>query len=144
MLAAESQPELASRPLAPTPPRSRWDEFYRRMLPAYWLLIFCLTHFPRLRLTGAIPSEDKLDHALAYAVLAFLLWRFAETFRRPLPLWFAAAALVLLSGYGALDEWLQPFVQRDADVIDWIADTTGAALTIGVLTTFRVLRRRGV
>lgn len=84
-----------------------WTHWYRRTLPAYWVFLFCLTHFPRLQLDLPLPSSDKIAHLAAFGLLAFLFWRFAETFRRPLPscfVWIAGTTLML---YGALDEYLQ-------------------------------------
>ncbi len=70
---------------------------------------------------------DKLIHTAEYAALAFLFCRAA---RGEGAGWFGAIALaiVLTSTYGATDEWHQSFVpERDSDVHDWYADTTGAA-----------------
>lgn len=122
------------------PARSAWDHWYRRILPTYWLALFLVTHLPRLRIPGEIPQSDKFAHFGAYALLAFLLWRFAETFTRPLGAGFAPRALLLIAGYAALDEWMQSLVGRSADPLDWMADMTGAAVTLALLEW----RRRAV
>ena len=71
---------------------------------------------------------DKLLHTVEYAGLACLLFRaFCGEGVRP-----AVAALltvVMVSGYGATDEWHQFYVPlRSSDVHDWMADTLGAIL----------------
>lgn len=115
------------------PVQNAWDHWYRRILPTYWLSLFLVTHLPRLRIPGDIPQSDKLAHFAAYALLAFLLWRFAETYSRPLSASFAPRALVILAAYAALDEWLQARVGRSADPLDWAADAAGAAATLAIL-----------
>lgn len=112
---------------------SPWDHWYRRALPAYWIFLFCVTHFPKLTLDVGIPKADKLAHSVAFALLAFLFWRFAETFgpvRSGLFVWSAAFWISL---YAAFDEWLQPFVNRSGDFHDWLFDMGGAAIALALL-----------
>ena len=83
---------------------------------------------------------DKLLHLIEYGILAVLFYR---AFTGEGINWLAAALLALLatSLYGASDEWHQGFVPlRTADLSDWIADTTGAALAIVVYAA--IARRR--
>lgn len=126
---------------APFPaPDSPWTHWYRRALPAYWLALFCGTHLPRLDLGVRIRSSDKLVHAAAYALLAFLFWRFAEALGQPLSgrfVWIAAGCLAL---YAALDEYLQAFVGRSPDFGDWLANLGGLAVVLAALEWQR--RRR--
>ena len=75
---------------------------------------------------------DKLEHAIAWAVLAgtgLLLW--------PRRLWEIGAFSVAL---GALVEVLQglPAIHRDSDWRDWVADCLGVAVAILV---WRLIRR---
>jgi VanZ family protein len=86
-------------------------------------------------------SQDKVLHAVEYAVLGGLvvvaLWLL-----RVRPGMALLLGVVLASAYGASDEIHQSFVPgRDADVLDWVADTLGAAAGAGL--AFAVLRRRG-
>ncbi|MCK4340552.1 MAG: VanZ family protein [Phycisphaerae bacterium] len=120
----------ATRPLMY---ESAWTHWYRRALPAYWIFVFCATHFPNLQFGGGIPSSDKLAHALAFALLAFLFWRFAETFRRPLSGRFVWVAGIGLGLYAAFDEYTQRFVGRGVDVRDWLCGMAGIALALGLL-----------
>ena len=115
-----------------------WEHWYRRTLAAYWVFLFCATHFPRPRLTGALPQEDKLVHFVAFGLLAFLFWRCAESFNRQLSSRFVWIAFVGLGVYGAVDEYLQQFVNRNTSLTDWLANLAGLA---AVLTALEVRRR---
>ncbi len=115
-------------PLSP-----RWAHWYRRALPSYWIALFCLTHFPELRLGVQLPRSDKLAHILAFGLLAFLFWRFGETFARGRSGRFVWIAAGVLGGYAGLDEWLQQFVGRSADWTDFGCNLAGIALVLGPL-----------
>ncbi len=113
-----------------------------------WMgLIFYLSHRPALPLPGLFPHQDKLFHAGAYAVLAYL-WAGALTgpigrgangrqhrqSRRLL------LAVLISAGYGLTDEYHQSFIPgRDASLGDWLADTVGAI--IGVRLYVIIARR---
>jgi VanZ family protein len=112
--------------------QAAWNHWYRRALPAYWIFLFCATHFPKLKLGAGAPGDKSL-HGAAFAVLTFLFWRFAETIRRPLPAPFAWLALLILGLYAALDEYLQRFVGRTADLMDWVSNMAGIVIVLGVL-----------
>lgn len=116
-----------------------WKRWYRRTLPTYWVYIFCGTHLPGPKIPTPVPNEDKVIHFVMYALLAFLYWRFGETFRRPVAGWFFWVGAALLILYGGIDEYLQGFVRRGPSWGDWIADAAGVLL---VLTVFEVRRRR--
>ena len=117
-----------------------WAQWYRRALPAYWIYLFCATHFPQPTLPD-VPGSDKLAHFAAFAILAFLLWRFAESFNRGLSRRFAWIAMFWLGVYAAADEYLQelPGTNRSASLLDWLADFAGVA---AVLLLLEVRRRR--
>ncbi|MDR1903485.1 MAG: VanZ family protein [Treponema sp.] len=72
---------------------------------------------------------DKLQHLLAYLLLALAvsLWFSREKFRSGF--WFPALTFIISSAYGAIDEVHQYFVPgRDCNVWDWLADASGAFL----------------
>jgi len=102
-----------------------------RCLPALaWAgLIFWLSAQPKLPdLPFLFPGADKLIHAGFYGVLALLV--LAALRPRARLVWLP---IVVASLYGATDEWHQRYVPgRTADVLDWSADTAGAALAVGV------------
>ncbi len=117
-----------------------WARWYRRALPTYWIFLFCLTHLPKLSLGTRVPENtDKLAHFVAFALLAFVYWRFNESFARPVSARFVWAAALLLSAYAALDEYLQQYVNRTPSINDWLANVAGI---VTVLATFEIRRRR--
>ena len=71
---------------------------------------------------------DKILHMLAFATLTFL-GSFAFPRLRP---WIFA---LLLSAYGVLIELVQmiPALNRDAELLDWVADTGAVLVTLGVI-----------
>ena len=120
---------------------ARWTHWYRRALPAYWLFLVCITHFPHLRLTGEIPESDKFAHLAAFGLLAFLLWRFGEACGKPLTDRFVWVALGIIAFYAALDEYTQGFVGRSTDVRDWLCDMGGALPVLLACEWYRRRRR---
>lgn len=79
-------------------------------------------------------ATDKLLHALAFGGLALLLARAAHWLRPREPLakklWLGGAGSSFL---GLLLEVCQAFTAyRSADALDWLADTVGALLAIGL------------
>lgn len=117
-----------------------WSRWYRSALPAYWVTLFALTHFPELRLNAPIRDPDKLAHIGAFGLLAFLFWRFVETIRYPLSGRFVWIAGVWLVAYAAFDEYLQQFVGRSTNFGDWLCDVVG----IGVVLALLEWRRRSL
>lgn len=103
------------------------------ILAAYCGFIFLLSHQSTLPVSMMFQHQDKLTHAGAYAVMGGLAWL---SFRH-LHLTVISTALVALiftSFYGLTDEYHQSFIQgRQADVWDWLADTTGALLMLGFI-----------
>lgn len=104
------------------------------VLAVYWVVICVATHWPaELR-----PLEehylDKVVHFFAYGTLAWLMawaWRHRvaeQGWRFVIGMWAIAAA------YGAVDEWLQIPVGRHCELLDWLADVTGAALALCLFT----------
>jgi VanZ family protein len=86
--------------------------------------------------------SDKVLHAVEYAVFGALCYRALcrsgqDTWRQQA----IPAAILLASLYGVSDEVHQAFVPfRDANWLDWVADTIGAA--IGVTAMHRMLSLR--
>ena len=108
----------------------------------YWVVLFVLTHLPPNRIPRG-PSNDKLNHFLAYMVLSFLLgaalWVLLPARRRLTPLLVVVAAMA----YGGFDEFTQIAVGRDCELGDWLADVAGAAFAGAALYLLQiyVLRR---
>jgi len=90
---------------------------------------------PQLAL--GIQVSDKGLHCLAYLVLVFLLW-FAISPSRKVE-WRRATVwwiLFVVAWYGVFDEWLQGYVGRNPDVMDFFADLAGALIGLVLLTIF--------
>lgn len=78
---------------------------------------------------------DKIGHFAVYGLLATLLCRLGRGWRA------AFWAIVATSAYGLSDEWHQSFVPgRGVEVSDWVADTLGAALAVGLYAGWRPYR----
>ncbi len=97
----------------------------RWLAPLAWAaLLFFLSSQPKLPEPPLVfEGIDKLEHAIAYGVLAALVvWAQGAATSRTLVI-----GVALTSLYGASDEVHQMFVPgRSPDVVDWIADTAGA------------------
>jgi VanZ family protein len=92
----------------------------------YWPGIFILTHIPIPQLVYKAQVSDKSLHFLAYLVLVFLLW-FAISPNKKVN-WRKAAVwwvLFVVVWYGVVDEWLQGYVGRTCDIMDFLADLAG-------------------
>jgi len=106
---------------------TKWQMLVRVVWFFYATALFLMTHLPvPAPLENMVSTFDKAIHAAAFYVLAMLtLLAFPGKTARKTP------SLVLLSallGYAALDEYLQGFVNRTPDVMDWISDSTGILL----------------
>ena len=89
---------------------------------------------PPSRVAGLIPW-DKAEHFLAFYCLTLLAVVAFPT--RP-PVWIG----LTLSAFGGLIEIVQglPFVHRDADWRDWIADSVAIAAVFLVMAAVRIRR----
>lgn len=99
-------------------------------LAIYWSSMFFGTHLPLMPQSLAGQS-DKVLHCGAYLGLATLLltWRISRgpvLFRDIVLIW------LMIGLYGIFDEVTQPLVGRHADIEDWLADLTGAAIGLGI------------
>ena len=109
----------------------------RRWLPpALWAaLILVLTSIPAATGPGGMPHLDKVVHVLMYAGQGWLVTRALRT----RGFGALAIALVGIAIFGLLDEWHQQFVNRDPDLMDWIADVIGASLGIAAASRVRAV-----
>lgn len=103
---------------------------FRRRAIAWPFVVAALIFFASSQSTVAAPKiteiDDKLAHFAVYGLLATLVCRIGSGWRA------ALCSLIVVSAFGATDEWHQSFVPgREADVGDWIADTLGAAIAVG-------------
>jgi len=138
--AADGRPDARGAQRSPLPPG--WRRWYQRALPAYWIFLYAVTHFPKLRLRGPIEHPDLYSHFIAFGLLAFLFWRFIETLR-PIGRRFVWIAGPVLLAYAAFDEWSQRFVGRTPTLSDLLANAGGIALTLAGLEIVRRRREAG-
>jgi VanZ family protein len=84
---------------------------------------------------------DKLLHTIEYTGLAILVFRALDG--EGLQPWRAAIlTVIVVSAYGASDEWHQLFVpMRDADVYDWLTDTLAGVIGSVACWVFSTLVR---
>lgn len=118
-----------------------WKRWVRYALPIYWLILFAATHYPLARIPVNVPQSDKIVHFFAFGLLALLFWGYFAAKKLPTNRFVWIAALVM-TAYGALDEYLQQFVRRGTDPVDWAADTAGALCVLTVLELHRRRQRR--
>lgn len=108
-------------------------------LSFYWIVIFVLTHIPvPQQILRNIYASDKTLHFFAYFVLVFLLWfainpNMKVNWRKATVWW----VLFVVVWYGVIDEWLQGYVGRNADLKDFFADLAGSVCGLILLTFFR-------
>jgi VanZ family protein len=116
--------------------------FWQAMLAFFWLALFVGTHLTKRASVSPTDHLDKIAHFGAFLVLALL---FAATWQISAGLLTGAhlrIAWIVLALYAAIDEWTQLLVGRDASVIDWLADVTGAALGLALFAHVGKWRRR--
>ncbi len=100
------------------------------LLLVYWLVLFTLTHLPKVPLPELGKNTDKYMHFIAYGGLAFLLaalcsikWKVGFTLM--------LRVFLITALYGFLDELSQvPIPGRMGDINDWVADLLGALMGI--------------
>lgn len=107
------------------------------LLLCYLVFIYWLSVHPKLPAPILFSWQDKLYHAGAYFLMGLFAWRcflhFNADFRKQL-----SASLVFCSFYGVTDEWHQYFVPgRSPSAGDWLADTIGAAVAVGIIAIVR-------
>lgn len=104
-----------------------WLPYRRGLLIAIWLILVILTHIPVPQSVQGLGVSDKLIHLIGYFPLGLLL---PVCRVRGCQKWWVC--LLVIAGYGVLDELFQIPVGRTASVLDWVADVVGAGLGIAV------------
>ena len=103
------------------------------VLTLYCFLIFWLSSQSSLPTPMLFEHQDKIHHMGAYFVMGILAWRFFKDYLTT-TLSLFIVSLCFCSIYGASDEWHQSYVSgREADILDWMADTLGAAIALTTL-----------
>lgn len=110
------------------------------LLILYCGIIYWLSDQQTLPAPDWFNFQDKLHHAIAYAVMAYFAWRsLRHSINKPIIL--GLTIIVFSSLYGASDEWHQSFViGRNSSVGDWVADTLGALCMVFVIFKWELFR----
>jgi VanZ family protein len=120
-----------------------------RALPRLWLpvltfaaAIFLVSSMPEPPLPSSV--SDKTGHRAAYAAFGLVVLRaLSGASWSGVTAATSGSALAIATLYGATDEWHQSWVPgRSPDVLDLLADASGAALAIGGAWLVAVLRWR--
>ena len=100
-------------------------------------IVILFTHLPPEVIPSGLQIHglDKITHFTAYAVITLL---FVLSFKNSISLLSALILFFSFSTMGVIDELTQPFVNRVASPIDWLADIIGI---ITVLFSFLYFRR---
>jgi len=105
-------------------------------LIVYWIILFIATSIP----AQSVPSfgvGDKVNHFLAYLILAVLLF-LTLSFQEKSMFAKRNAALLTIAVillYGVLDELHQMLVpDRSAEFLDWVADGVGAICGVLIIS----------
>ncbi len=105
----------------------------------YCAFIYWLSAQSSLPTPEWFENQDKLHHFGAYFVMGLLAWRSFKHWVN-LPIILALVSISFCSLYGVSDEWHQSFVEgRSSDVLDWLADTSGASVGVFLLYKLRKL-----
>ena len=114
--------------------------FLPAVLVAAGIAILSLWENPQI--PGSVAVNDKLAHALMYAVLALaLMGAFVSIRRTTLAVY--VSVWVFATGYGALIEALQRYctLSRSGEMADLYADALGALIGILCVFIFTILRK---
>lgn len=113
-------------------------------LPAYCLFIYWLSAQEKLPTPDIFTFQDKILHFGAYFIMAVFAW-LAFRHWRVSSRWLAWTVVLFCSLYGASDEFHQSFVPgRSPSVLDWLADSSGAALSSYLLCRFKWLTKQAL
>ncbi|MEE9294202.1 MAG: VanZ family protein [Phycisphaerae bacterium] len=106
-----------------------------RLWIVYWVAFFAIMHTPRQHLPHVRVSYiDKVAHVTGYALLGLLGGAYAQRAGVKRGKAWYAKWLLVYALYAAVDELTQPYVNRSANLSDWVADV------IGVVIAFVVVR----
>lgn len=100
-----------------------------------------LTHIPPRLIPGAFlfHVSDKVQHATMYALITMFFTFALRRPRRMGALLFISSALLLV---GVADELTQPLVNRDADILDFLADLLGVLAALLICLLWDAVRSR--
>jgi len=96
----------------------------------FWFAVAVTLYLTLRPITVMMTVSDKTQHLVTFGVLT--AWAaLAYPRARLVPLGLA------LSGLGGMIELLQPITGRSDDILDWLADTVGVLIALGVALAWR-------
>jgi len=110
--------------------RTRKIDIYTTIIIAFAIGLATLTPVEKL---PTVSGSDKVYHLISFAILTLPI-----AIIRPRAIWII---LSLSIAYGGAIELLQPLVNRNCEMADFLADTVGAILGVLVTKALRARRR---
>ena len=112
----------------------------RYTIAIVWVVVIAILHaipcsdFPEVSFSDFF-QFDKLIHAIIFMIGVYL---FAITLKEPQKIQFLRYIVISYIAYGLLLELLQGlvFIERSADILDWLADTIGVFLGVWIFKKF--------
>ena len=111
--------------------RKKLDDYRtNRLICCIWFIVITiLTLSPHVPIPDLAAGQDKLEHIVAFGILALFICRSFKPDTKYSPVDKVLVAALIVTIYGALDETIQGFVpHRDASIWDLTADIFGAFL----------------
>lgn len=97
-------------------------------LVVYWIILLTVTSTPKYFVPKIFELQDKIEHFIAYTILAILLNLTLHFQKKSLQLAIKSSLItfLIITIYAGIDEIHQIFIPgRYADIFDWLADTIG-------------------
>lgn len=113
-------------------------------LVVYWIVLLTITSTPKYFVPKIFELQDKIEHFIAYTILAILLNLTLHFQKKSLQLAIKSSLItfLIITIYAGIDEIHQIFIPgRYADIFDWLADTIGGLF--GVYYTQIFLKSAG-
>lgn len=110
--------------------QSLWAGIVRAFQFLFWLALAVTLYMCLRKPIMIVEISDKTEHTATFAALTVLAIAAYPRAR-------LAAQAFILSGFGAMIEFIQPYFGRDKDVKDWIADTIGILIALAIVWTMR-------
>jgi VanZ family protein len=114
---------------------SRINQFRRRLwacLAIYWFLLMLAIHWPMpFHRSHFVTADDKVVHFALYGGLALILLPVTDFAFSGWSAWKRAAGVVAaVAAQGIFDELTQPLTRRTTDILDLVADVSGAIVAV--------------
>jgi VanZ family protein len=111
-------------------------------LVVYWLILFIATSIPIERFPYFFKAQDKLEHFIAYFLLAILLFLTFHLQKRKISIsknatLYSMVAVIIYAGFDEVHQLIIP--GRYCDIFDFVSDVVGGI--IGIILTKLFFRK---